>query len=164
MKFTHGDIRDLVAWATGGFVVGCSYQLGNIWLKQRTNVQDLSPLTEALCDDAETFALFCQLQEYRDQDEISFRRAVDNADRLILLHVQLRKGIIQPSLTDRPTGFLHFKNTIKYLEKFFTSSKESSSARIPVEVHRLYLLLFNNLESHWNSILHLTHEVHENNM
>ena len=159
MKFTYRDRRDTVLWGFGGFVAGITYQIINIWVKQRTNIQDLNPTTEALCEDPTLFSLFCQLQEYRDIDEKSFRRSVDDADRLVFLHRQLSSKKLGPSISDRPTAFLHFKNAIRHLEQFMTKSQSAPHARTPVEVHRLYSLLFEALEGHWNSVLHMTQDV-----
>jgi hypothetical protein len=160
MKLTGGDSKDIITWGAGGLMAGLLYQLTSIWIKQKTNIQDLDPLTEALCDDQELFALFCQLQEYRNISEMSFRRAVDNADRLIFLHVQLQKNQVSASLTDRPNAFLHLKNAVRNLEEMFKLSQKHPMSRIPVEVHRLYVLIFTCLENHWNAILHLTQRIH----
>lgn len=160
MKVTQGDTRDLVSWGVGGLVTGVLYQLTSIWIKQKTNRQALDPLTEALSEDQEVFSLFCQLQEYRTINESAFRRAVDDADRLIFLHMQLRNGVIQASLQDRPNAFLHLKNACQHLEAVFQSAQHHAHARVPVEVHRLYVLIFTCLESHWTSVLHLTQVIH----
>ena len=159
MKLTRGDTKDVLTWGAGGFAVGILYQLGCVWVKQKTNTQDLDPPTEALNEDAELFALFCQLQAYRKLNEAAFRRAVDDADRLVFLHTQLRNTEVKASLTDRPNAFLFFKNAVYNLELLFDSSFKHPMPRIPVEVHRLYLLIFASLETHWNSVLHLTQSI-----
>lgn len=159
MKLTVGDSKDLLSWGAGGLVTGMLYQLSCIWIKQSTNVQELNPLTEAICEDHELFSLFCQLQEYRNLSETFFRRAVDDADRLVFLRLQLQSKTVQPSLEDRPNAFLYFKNAVRSLEKLFELSKKHALPRVPVEVHRLYLLIFTCLESHWNAILHATQNI-----
>ena len=161
MKLTGGDSKDLLTWGAGGLIAGLLYQFTSIWVKQKTNVQELDPLTEALCDDQELFALFCQLKEYRKLSEMCFRRAVDDADRLVFLHMQLRKQEVKASLNDRPSAFLHLKNSVKNLEKLFNLSQKHPIPRVPVEVHRLYVLIFTCLENHWNAILHLTQTIHD---
>jgi len=161
LKLTGGDSKDLVSWGAGGLIAGVLYQLSSIWLKQKTNVQELDPLTEALCEDQELFSLFCQLQEHRKVSETSFRRAVDEADRLVFLHTQLQSQEVTASLNDRPRAFLHLKNSVKNLENMFQLSQKHPISRVPVEVHRLYVLIFTCLETHWNAVLHLTQRVHD---
>jgi len=159
MKLTGGDSRDLMAWGAGGLAAGCLYQITAIWAKQKTNVQDLSPATEALCDDSELFALFCQLQEYRTVSELHFRRAVDSADRLLFLHAQLRSEKVQATLSDRPNAFLYLKYAVFHLEALFDKAQAHPISRVPVEIHRLYVLIFESMEKHWNAILHLTQRI-----
>ena len=156
MKITGRDSKDIVAWSAGGLVAGLLYQIASIWVKQKTNAQQLNPTTEALSVDQELFSLFCQLQEHRKVNEMCFRRAVDDSDRLVFLHEQLRTKQIDTSLKDRPAAFLYFKSAIQNLENFYQDSEHHPSVRVPVEVHRLYVLIFECLEKHWNAILHLT--------
>ena len=159
MRISFSDTRGVANWALAGLVGGALYQLGFIWAKQRTNVQDLSPPTEALWEDQEMFALFCQLQEFRDIAPLAFRRAVDEADKLVFLHCQLKSNTIAPVLADRANAFLHFKMCTKYLESFFVTAQHHKTARVPVEVHRLYMLIFDLMENHWNAVLHLTQKI-----
>lgn len=159
MKLTGGDTKDLITWGAGGLVAAVVYQMAAIFVKQKTNVQDLDPTTEALCEDQELFALFCQLQEYRKIDESLFRKAVDSSDRLVFLHKQLRDKEVIASLRDRPNAFIYLTNSSQNLVSFFEKSKSHSSARVPVEVHRLYELIFMCLETHWKGVMHLTQSI-----
>lgn len=159
MKVTGGDIRDLLCWGAGGLASGVVYQLASIWIRQKTNSGDLDPPTEALHEDQELLALFCQLQEYRTLGDNVFRRAVDDADRLVFLHLQLRNKDVAAALHDRPHAFLYLKHAVENLERLLTLSQDHPMPRVPVEVHRLYVLIFTCLETHWNGILHLTRTV-----
>jgi hypothetical protein len=67
---------------------------------------------------------------------------------------------VQASIQDRPNAFLHLKNACQQLEDLFQSAQRHPHSRVPVEVHRLYVLIFTCLETHWTSILHLTQVVH----
>jgi hypothetical protein len=160
LKLTGGDAKDIMNWTVSGLVVGALYQMTSIWMRQKSNSQDLNPLTEALVDDDELFSLFCQLQEHRTVDEVSFRRAVDDADRLVFLHMQLRSEQVKASMHDRANAFLYLKSSLKYLEILFQNSRTHVLPRVPVTIHKLYVLIFTCLEKHWNAILHLTQDIH----
>jgi len=160
MKLTIGDTKDIVSWGAGGLFAAVAYSVASIWIKQKTNVQALDPLTEALCEDQELFSLFCQLQAHRGLCEKAFRRAVDDADRLVFLHLQLNQATVQPTLEDRPSAFINLKNSVNALEEIFAIAQKHPHPRVAVEVHRLYVLIFACLENHWNSVLHITQTVH----
>lgn len=161
MNLTRNDTKSVLSWGVGGFVAAAMYQLTSIWVRQRTNTGELGPETEALGDDPELFSLFCQLQEHCKLSHAAFRQSVNDADRLVFLHLQLQNNEIKPSLKDRTVAFLHFKSAVRNMEALFEAAQLHPLPRVPVEVHRLYVLIFTCLENHWNSILHTTQVIHD---
>jgi hypothetical protein len=161
MKISKDDVIDVGKWSVAGLSTGLVYSMVSIWIKQKTNTQDLDPKTEALFNDSELYSLFTQLQRFRFLDETAFRRCVDNADRLLYRRMQLQDTDIEASLSDRPEAFMYLKNAMNEIEKILDKSKNHPEARIPVEIHRLYIKIYESLESHWKAVLKLTQAVTE---
>ena len=156
MKVTKNDRSDIITWGAVGLVAAVGYQLTNIFLKQKTNVQDLDPMTESLCEDPELFALFCQLQDFREIDDKHFRLCVDNADRLVFLNKQLQDGQIAPTQTDRTNGYVHYKATLGNFDKYLDNVEKWPDAKAVVQVQNIYSKIFVCLGIHWKGIMRAT--------
>lgn len=161
MKLTRDDSKGLVTWGAAGLAGGLLYSLTQVYIKQLCNINDLDPKTEALYEDQELFALFCQLQTFRQLDEKAFRFSVDNSDRLVFRRHQLQNQNIKVSLRDRPESFMFLKIAMSNLEKLLKTAKGHKDAKVPVKVHNLYLKIYDCLESHWKVVLQLTQEVND---
>lgn len=120
------------------------------------DMSELTHETEALYKDQELFSLFLKLQKFKHVHPEAFAISVDCADKLVFLHYQLQKKEVCPVIEDRPNAFLMYKKSIQYLENMVVKSKTESSTRVPVEVHRIYLMILSCLERHWTGVLHLT--------
>ena len=159
LKLSRTDTKSLISWGFSGLTAGVLYALTQSWAEQKINNQVLKPETESMFQDHELYALFCQLQTYRNVSEMHFRRAVDESDRLVHLNLTLTNHITQSGTQDRAEGYLYFKKAVQHLEELFKLSKHSSSPRNIVYIHNIYIKIFSRLESHWQSIMHLTRDI-----
>ena len=159
MKVTKTDLKSTASLGIAGLVGGILYSLATIWSTQKTNTMDLSPLTESLGNDEELFSLFCQLQVYRKLDEKSFRLAVDSSDRLVHRRIVLKDKSVTVSLRDRPEAFMYLKEAMAALERILQAAKLHDEAKVPVEVHSLYVKMYVCLETNWKSIMVSTQDV-----
>ena len=157
MKLGGSDAKDIILWGTGGLAAAVLYQFAAIWVRQKTNVQDLTPLTEALYKDRVLFNFFCQLKHYRYIDEKCFKRAVNNADRLVLLSQQISD--VGPSIQDRQVAYSLMNETLKNLEGMLQSANKLEDPRPETEINRLYVLIFKVVEKYWTIILRQTQNV-----
>lgn len=160
MKISKENTKDMMGWGVAGLVAGIGYSVFSIWLGQKTDNRELHVETEALIEDIQLFKLFCQLQRYRKVSEVDFVQSVDHADRLVFRLIQLRDKTIDVSVSDRTECFMFFKSTMDHLEKLLKKSKNHKNPKVPVEVHNLYLKIFEILETHWTEIMRITKEVH----
>lgn len=114
--------------------------------------------TVALGMDYELYTLFRRLQDLRGKHK-EFAHAVENADRLLFLHNQLRHKRVQPLVHDRADAFIY---TSECQYSLFLLSKEANqkdSPRNAVIIHRLYELIFAALNRHVLEIFRLTRHV-----
>ena len=159
MKITRRDRKDMLIWGSGALATGLAYSLASTWIRQKTNSQDLSPATEALFTDAELFSLCCQLQEYRQVHPDVFSSIIDNADRLVLRYTQLRDKIIEPHLRDRAEARAFHDTCLRKLEFFLQAAKQQQDVRLAVEIHNLYVKIFEIIERYLLNTIRLTEDI-----
>lgn len=83
MKLSKNETYSVVAMGLGGFAVASLYQLFNVYMKQCSD-QTLDDIhTEHLNEHSLLYTLFVQLADYREYNELAFRRAVVDADRIL---------------------------------------------------------------------------------
>lgn len=154
-------MQKTIGWGIAGLAAGVLYSTTYSWIATKAKNGDLDPATDVLHTDPEMFALFMRLQEHRSLDDSAFRTAVDNVDRLMYLRSQLEDN--PATLKDRPCAFGYFKTSIAALEKLLTAAKKHPSAKVPVEVHSLYVKLYSCIESVWKDLMRQTQKTQEKN-
>lgn len=164
MKLSSTDARNLVKFGIGGLTAGLLYQLSHVWIGQRINLENLHPTPEAIHKDPELFELFCKLQKHRQFAEKEFRRAVDDADRLLYLRYAIAEGQTKPMLEDRTTAFVYYKIACDRLWEMVEKCSQDDSgatAEVTVAVHILYTKIHDALTSHFKAVFTSTRNLCE---
>lgn len=126
MKLSKNESYSIVAMGLGGFAVASLYQLFNVYMKQCSD-QTLDDIhTEHLNEHSLLYTLFVQLADHRHYNELAFRRAVVDADR-ILGQVGKPKTPHEKAMT-----YVHSKNFdmhLRLLVKCVENPKDKEEAK-----------------------------------
>lgn len=142
-----------------GLMGGVGYSYLNIWCRRNVHPYKLKIDTETIDTRSLIYFLLCKLQKYSDINEDAFRKSVEFTDRLLLIESGLYSKQIKPVLQDRPRSYSYYKRAISCIEEIYTDSKSCQSARIQVEVHSIYIKIYDELKLRWENILKLTRDV-----
>ena len=138
-----------------GLGYGCAHILFN---KYMVPEQTLIPITEQLYKDKVLLELFVDLQNYKHLDENSFTKSVNSCDRLLYLYTQLSNKHIQPKISDRMLGYVHYKTTIDNLKNLYSLSKQED-AKIEITLQNIYNEIVIKLKGYWQGILNITTDI-----
>lgn len=142
-----------------GLAGGIGYSYLHAWCRRNAHPYKLKIDIEAIETRSLIYFLLCKLQKYSDINEDAFLKTVEFTDRLLLIESGLYRKQIKPVLQDRPRSYSYYKRAISYIEEIYIGSKSCQSARVQVEVHSIYIKLYDELKLRWENILKLTRDV-----
>jgi hypothetical protein len=139
-----------------GLVGGFLYKCMNWYVDSCVNRDGLPPGVVSVYDDVELTSLFTELQKHRDVSEYSFRKAIDNADRLVYRYINLRDKVVTPEIRDRVDSYAFFRASVSGAYSMFNSTKMAQTSKQSAVVHRLYEKIYYKLQKYFREIMTLT--------
>ena len=155
----YKDIRDIASFGVGGLLAASLYQAINIVWTRRMGMRLTSIPTDALHQDAILNNLFVELENsVKEYDPIAFVRAIDAADRLVFLRLQLQSGRAQPIIQDGIEAFLVHRRCGDSLRRLLLCIEKSMSPRTVVGIQGIFTRISEVLDEHLSAIMTLTAE------
>lgn len=154
------EVKQVALFGAGGAALGGLFHLVNTMWQRRVG-GTLSIPTEAIqhCD-RKLLLLFLRLESQKDYAAVEFLQAVDAADRLVYLRMQLENEKIEPGFNDRANGRIQFKRCESSLHKMLGIFKEQIPVRDVVINENIIRQIVECLESHVTSIYMMTKNHH----
>jgi len=109
MNLLKNEFVAIAAYAVGGLLAGGVYKLGATYVDKKQPSQIIEK-TEALHTDVMLLALFGRMYEFRTSHEIYFLRALDSADQLLYLSIQMKEYADTVSIDTDKDAFAFFTN------------------------------------------------------
>lgn len=142
----------MFTWLTTGLALGMVFQLIKYPWSGKSSME-LKPSTEALGKYPQLMHHLLRLQYYRYLHESNFVSMVENIDRYLHFITESsgqKHG--KDNVTDRACGFKLFKQAVESNECFYEVTK-SNAAKEQLEVHVIYIKIYNELQSTWSDFM-----------
>lgn len=136
-RFTGSEMKSIGAMALASLVVGALYKTVDVTVRQCTDRVELDPAPEALQNRPTLFNYFVQLSEVRSVDEVSFRAALVESDRMVHLWNQMRLNRIQGTSFDVAEGLTNHTVCLENIERLYQAAARQKQVRYAASIRSL---------------------------